>query len=279
MISGRFLLREPQDKRQALFYFPDFTVGNLNEVLNLPLFTISNTIDSVVIPCGGKGSRMEELTENNQKCLLEIGEQPLLLRIVNKLKAFGIINFYFITKHKENLVKDFFGNGSEYGIKTTYLSNPFNSTAEGILSNLDNLPEKFFYSHGNIILSNYAISKIIKAAHLNQQHSTFLITKNPIAKTHPIFNFEENKLVGIERKMPDNKNGYLSYYSIGFSYINKNDVHRINSEELEPDTTTEQLFRELNKINTIDFDAPWLHLENKEDYENFKSLIRDEQFQ
>src|SRR5674476_1160096 len=73
------------------------------------------------------------------------------------------------------------------------IENRLDSTGAGILSNLDHLPEKFFYSHGNIILSSYAISKIVKSAHLGQNHSTFLITKNPIAKTHPIFNYKNNE--------------------------------------------------------------------------------------
>jgi len=275
-------LQRPETKEttfQEDVFVPDFTVPNLNEIWNLPLFKISNTIDSIVIPCGGKGTRMEELTEQNQKCLLEIGEQPLLLRVVNKLKASGITNFYFITKHKEELVQEFFGNGSKYGIKAHYLPNSFNSTGAGILSHFEKLPEKFFYSHGNIILSNYALAKIVKTAHLKQEDSIFLITKKPVAKTHPVFNYENNELVGITRKKPENNNGHLSFYSIGFSYLNKNDIHKMRAEDLEEDTTTEQLFKQLNKIKTIEFDSPWLHLETKDDYENFKHLINDEQFQ
>lgn len=275
-------LQRPEMKEttfQEDVFIPDFTVPNLNDVWNLPLFKTSNTIDGVVIPCGGRGARMEELTEQKQKCLLEIGEQPLLLRVVNRLKAFGIRNFYFITKHKEELVQECFGNGSKYGINTHYLPNPFNSTGAGILSNFDKLPDKFFYSHGNIILSNYAISKVVKAAHLNQDNSIFLITKTPIAITHPVFNYENSDLVSITRKLLKNIDGLLSFYSIGFSYINKNDIHKMRAEHLEADTTTEQLFKQLNKIKTIQFDSPWLHLETKDDYDNFKHHINDEQFQ
>lgn len=275
-------LKRPEMKAsnfQEEILIPDFTVNKLDEVWNLPLFNISNTINSVVIPCGGKGSRMEELTKDKQKCLLEILEQPLLLRIVNKLKSFGIINFYFITKHKEELVHEYFQDGAKFGINAHYLTNAFNSTSAGILSNIENLPEKFFYSHGNIILSNYAISKIIKAAHLNQQNSVFLITKNPIAKTHPIFNYNNNKLVSITRKLPESDNGQLSFFSIGFSYLNKRDIKRIKVEDLEIDTTTEQLLIHLNKLRTIKFDSPWLHLETRDDFENLKQLIIDEQFQ
>jgi HAD superfamily hydrolase (TIGR01549 family) len=274
-------LNRPETKQviyEDELFAPDFSVSNLSEIWSLPVFNISNIIDSVVIPCGGKGSRMGDVTENNQKCLLSIGGQPLLLRVVNKLKACGINNFYFITKHKGELVHEFFGDGTKHGIKAHYLINNYNSTGAGILSNIHNLPEKFFYSHGNILLSTHALSKVIKAAHLNSDNSIFLITKEAVAKTHPIFNFKNGILTEITRRKPDNHNGHSSFYSIGFSYINKNNIHLSEANDLEEDTTTEQLFKEINTISTMENNTSWLHLETKEDYVMFEHLIDDEQY-
>ena len=253
---------------------PDFTIKNLNEVWNLPIIQIKKEIDSVVIPCGGRGLRMGDLTENNQKCLLNIKNIPILLRIVLKMKSAGIINFYFLTKYKDDLVKDFFGDGSNYGINANYISNNFNSTGKGVWSNLDKLPNRFFYSHGNILLSNSSASIIYKQAYLNPEKSIFLITKKPIAPTHPIFNFDNNKLVNISRHLQINNSNYEAYFSVGFSYINKQDLKMIGI--IDNEMTTEQLFNDVNDLKTIICNEAWYHLETKVDFENFNNSIDNE---
>lgn len=50
-----------------------------------------------IILCGGSGTRLKDLTQNHQKCMIEINGKPFLSYIISQLKSFGIRNFIFAT--------------------------------------------------------------------------------------------------------------------------------------------------------------------------------------
>ncbi|MFN0277813.1 MAG: HAD-IA family hydrolase [Pyrinomonadaceae bacterium] len=255
---------------------PDFCVTSLEEIPKLSIFQMQADIDSVVIPCGGRGSRMNELTESNQKCLLEVNGKPLLMRIVEKFKNCGVKNFYFITKYLTEQVEACFQDGSELDINVTYLGNDRHSTAYGIYSNLDKLPDKFLYSHGNILVDNALISKLLKRAYLNPNIPSFVLTRNEIAKTHPVFEFHNEELVGIFRhKGAESNNEFL--YSVGLSYINKNCIQKLPDNSFDIDFTAEQLFHNQG-VDSFEYNDNWLHLESKADLDLFRTQIDNEQF-
>jgi len=237
---------------------------------------LKEEINSVIIPCGGRGIRMKSLTDNQQKCLLEINGEPILYRIVKKFISLGFVNFYFITRYQSGHVKDFFGDGTNLGINTYYIENEMNSTAYGIYLNVNLLPDKFFYSHGNILVENYLISKLLKAAYLKPSQSIFAVTENPIAKTHPVFLIKDEKIIEIERHPTNNVEGAYKY-SIGVSYINKKNISHLTNDKDFNDFTTEQLFRN-QSIAYIEYNEFWLHLEIEDDLTNFKNFVDDERF-
>ena len=120
---------------------------------------------------------------------------------------------------------------------------------------------------------------IIKGAHLHQESSLFLVTRNPIASTHPIFSYKNSQLYSITRHLPEDAYVTASFYSIGFSFFNKLDISKNGKKILDGDFTAEQTLTKLNNVRTVVFDGQWLHLETIEDYELLKFKINDEQFQ
>ncbi len=233
-------------------------------------------INSVVIPCGGRGERMKFYTDNQQKCMLEINGEPVLLRVVKKFISLGFVNFYFITRYQSNQVKDFFGDGSHLGIKTHYIENEKNSTGFGIYHNSHLLPDNFFYSHGNILVEDSLISKLLNLAYINPNNSIFAVTENGIAKTHPIFLIKDNKIIGVKRH-PDNESENSFRYSIGVSYIYKQNIPRFANNMDFNDFTTEQLFAN-QSVSYLEYNDLWLHLETEDDLVNFQTFVEDERF-
>jgi glucose-1-phosphate cytidylyltransferase len=63
-----------------------------------------------VILCGGKGTRLRELTQTCPKPLVEIGERPILWHILNSYAHHGVTKFVLCLGYRGNLIKQYFLN-------------------------------------------------------------------------------------------------------------------------------------------------------------------------
>lgn len=64
----------------------------------------------VVILCGGKGTRIRDVSETVPKPLLQIGDKPVLWHIMKGFAAQGFRDFVLCVGHKGWLIKEFFLN-------------------------------------------------------------------------------------------------------------------------------------------------------------------------
>lgn len=62
----------------------------------------------VVLLCGGKGTRLQELTEVIPKPLVEVGGKPILWHIMKIYSSFGFNNFIICLGHKGHKIKEYF---------------------------------------------------------------------------------------------------------------------------------------------------------------------------
>ena len=73
-----------------------------------------------VIMAGGYGTRLKELTVETPKPMLSVGDKPLLENIVKQLKDVGIGQVEFTTHYKADVISEYFGNGSGFGVDIGY---------------------------------------------------------------------------------------------------------------------------------------------------------------
>ncbi len=73
-----------------------------------------------VILAGGKGTRMRPFSFVIPKPLLPVGEHPILLHLINRLKIAGINDFLLSTGYQAELVKAYFGDGTGIGVGVKY---------------------------------------------------------------------------------------------------------------------------------------------------------------
>jgi HAD superfamily hydrolase (TIGR01549 family) len=248
---------------------PDFEVNDLKDVLDLPVLDFEEKIDSVVIPCGGKGTRMGDVTLAIQKCMLPVKGIPILSRLVSILRDSGIRNFHFVVDYRKEDVRLYFGDGSKMGVKVFYHEAEGNSTGQKIFSLLQVLPEMFLYCHGDILFDPTLVNLVLKKAYKNGLRTTFAITKRPIAETHPVFYIRNGRVLGISRH-PTESTDVNFFYSIGFGLINKKQIPVSGESEERVEMTTEQLFNPISEnIAIFEYDQQWFHLESPNDIAKF----------
>lgn len=89
-------------------------------ILNEPVENkfIDNTL---VIMAGGKGKRMLPLTADCPKPMLEVGGKPMMQNIIEGAKKVGINNIIVSINHLGEIIEEYFGDGSRFGVSIEYL--------------------------------------------------------------------------------------------------------------------------------------------------------------
>ena len=120
--------------------------GNiLVDVVSLEELHTTKVIDNpVFIMAGGFGTRLRPLTDNCPKPMLHVGGKPMLERIIDRFIRQGFHRFYLSTHFMANTIKDYFGDGSKWGVSIEYVheEEPLGTGgALGLLpSNIGDLP-------------------------------------------------------------------------------------------------------------------------------------------
>ena len=74
-----------------------------------------------VVMAGGFGTRIQPLTHSRPKPMLPIINRPMMEHTMMNLKDLGITEFIVLLYFKPEIIKDYFKDGSDFGIKITYV--------------------------------------------------------------------------------------------------------------------------------------------------------------
>ncbi|MFC1538268.1 NDP-sugar synthase [Candidatus Latescibacterota bacterium] len=74
-----------------------------------------------VILAAGKGTRMNNITKTIPKPMVQVKGKPMLEHIIELIKTAGITELGIVVGYKKNIVTDYFGDGSDFGVSITYI--------------------------------------------------------------------------------------------------------------------------------------------------------------
>lgn len=103
----------------------------------------------VAVLCGGKGTRLGELTKNNPKALVDVGGRPFIHRQLDLLKSKGFGKFVLCAGH---LADSFFGKMGGYPVCYSFDGPVQLGTAGAIRKALPLLGREFWVIYGDSYL-------------------------------------------------------------------------------------------------------------------------------
>lgn len=116
----------------------------------------------VVLMAGGLGKRLRPLTENCPKPMLNVGGRPILETIVEGFAEQGYRRFYFSVNFKAEQIKDYFGDGSKWGVEVRYLHETTELGTAGALSLLPEVPREPMLVMNGDLLTKLNIDSLLK---------------------------------------------------------------------------------------------------------------------
>ncbi len=108
----------------------------------------------VAILAGGLATRLRPLTEKIPKALVEINDEPFIVHQMRLLKNKGVTRIVICAGYLGEMIEDFIGDGSRYGMHVTYSfdGDQLLGTAGALKRALPLLGDAFFVLYGDSYL-------------------------------------------------------------------------------------------------------------------------------
>lgn len=109
---------------------------------------------TAVIQAGGKGTRMWELTKDQiPKPMLLLNGKPLLQWQIENISKYGVREFVFIVGHLGEKIREYFGDGSRFGIHIQYIEEDTPLGSAGALYYLKDMirTDSFLLVYGDVM--------------------------------------------------------------------------------------------------------------------------------
>lgn len=131
---------------------------------------VEKTFAAAIIMAGGEGTRLRPFTEKIPKPMIEINGFPLLERQVRRLAKMGINKIYISVNYLSDVIKDYFGDGSNFGVDIRYLHEGKKLGTAGGLSLLPDMneDESVIVMNGDVLTT----SDFINLYHFHQDHKS-----------------------------------------------------------------------------------------------------------
>lgn len=131
---------------------------------------------------GGFGTRIQPLTGSMPKPMIPLFNRPIMLHIVELLKKYEITELVMLLYHQPYYIKNFFRDGSDFGVKITYVTPIADMGTAGAVKAAEKyLDERFLVISGDL-LTDFNLRKIIDFHIDNRAKATITLTsvKDPL---------------------------------------------------------------------------------------------------
>jgi NDP-sugar pyrophosphorylase family protein len=224
----------------------------------------------VVILAGGKGTRLKPYATVFPKPLMPVGDKPILELIIRQLKSEGLDNIIISIGHLGELIMNFFGDGSKFGVNIEYAKEdqPL-GTAGGLGLMKDKLKETFLMINGDT-LTTLSFSQLIEYHKTGNAIGTIALKKRETYIDFGIVELDSSGCVTAYTEKPTLEH----LVSMGVYIFEPGVLKYIRAgERLDFPDLVKLLLSKGETIKGFVFDGYWLDIGRPEDYEKANEEI------
>ena len=227
-----------------------------------------------VIMAGGRGERLRPLTDNTPKPMLKVGNKPILEHNLDRLRLFGIDDFWITLRYLGEQIESYFGDGKEKDINIHYFYENEPLGTIGAVSEISN------FEHDYVLVTNSDLLTNIDYEHFFldflKQNADFSVVSIPYAVDVPyaVLETNDNRVLSFREKPT------YTYYSNGGIYLMKKEVlkHIPISKHFNATDLMEELIRIGKKVISCPLAGYWLDIGRHEEFEKAQKDIQNLRF-
>ena len=212
--------------------------------------------NAVLLMAGGLGVRLRPLTNNVPKPLLKVGNKPILETILENFISAGFHRFYFAVNYKYEMIEEYFGNGSNYGVEINYLHEKKRMGTAGALYFLPhNLIEPVIVMNGDL-LTDVDFGELVDFHVAQNAVATMGVREYSYQVPYGVIDYDGNKIISITEKPTLN-----FYVNAGIYVLSPEVINSINQEKfLNMPDVFEQLMKEDKQTVLYPIRGYWLDI-------------------
>lgn len=227
-------------------------------------------IDAVIM-AGGRGQRLQPLTDTIPKPLLKVGNKAIMEHNLDRLALFGIDDFWVSVKYLGEQIENRFGQGIEKNIKIEYVWEKEPLGTIGAVSQIDNFEHDYILVTNSDLLTNIDYEQFF-LEFINQDADLAVLTI-PYQVSIPYAVLEtSNGTVNSFKEKPT-----YTYYSNGGIYLIKKEMLKYIPKDTFFNATDlmEELIKNKLKVISFPFSGYWLDVGKHEDFEKAQVDIKN----
>lgn len=218
----------------------------------------------VFIIAGGFGTRLHPLTENCPKPLLKVGSKPILELILERFISSGFHRFFISTHYLHDMISDYFGDGSRWGVTIEYI---YEDKPLGTAGGLGLLPhheiEKPLIMMNADLMTTLDFASLLSFHELHGGAATMCARKYEHRVPYGVIQSNEHRVLSIEEKPV-----HSWFINAGIYVLSPQLVKSvIPGQHLDMPTLLEIQIAAGQHVNVFPVHEYWLDIGRMEDYQ------------
>lgn len=133
-----------------------------------------------VIMAGGFGTRLRPLTCNVPKPMVPMVNRPMMLHIVDLLKQHGFTDVISLLFYHPNVIRNFFGEGSDFGVSMQYmLAEADFGTAGSVRNAYEKIGDERVLIISGDVLTDFDLTAAVQFHEEQKADATIVLTRVP----------------------------------------------------------------------------------------------------
>ncbi|MCX8130713.1 MAG: nucleotidyltransferase family protein [Clostridia bacterium] len=237
------------------------------------LYQKSSKENWAVIMAGGLGTRLYPLTKDIPKPMLTVGAKPIIETIIEQLKSYGYTNIILSLNYKAEIIKNYFQDGSNFGVNIKYISEKKRMGTAGAIRLAEQYLDKPFFVINGDILTRLNFEQFMKYHVRNDNIITIGTKKYDMQIPYGVVSITDENVVELKEKP------CMNFFINGGMYcLNPDAIEFIPEDEYFDITQLINIYLEKKKkIGSFPITEYWMDIGQIDDY-NQANMDYDNQF-
>lgn len=227
------------------------------------LINLQERDNIVVLMAGGLGTRLGELTKDCPKPLLRVGNKPVLETILENCLEYAFKRFYISVNYKADMVKEYFGDGSRWGVEIKYLEEKKRLGTAGALGMLPETPTMPVLVMNADVLTKINFKHLMEFHEEHQSVATMCVREYEFQVPFGVVQLDNHRLKNILEKPV-----HQFFVNAGIYVLNPETVSMVpNNEYFDMPALFDKLFEMQLETAAFPIREYWLDIGRKADFE------------